>query len=163
MATTLPNVPQRGRLADTLGQLLLDAIDDARSLDPRVFKLDMGTWLASFGDVKHPHCEVCLGGATMVCRLNGLKLVAVDSCTELVPEDFRDRQTINRILAINRLRGGEITGAYMCLTSDVPPATIYDRELGERADVANHVSSCPWSDDWAAHLKLAHRLIELGL
>lgn len=162
METTII-VPQRGALASTLGHLLLDAIDDARSLDPALFHLDMSGWVIFLGPSRPANsvrCEVCLAGASMVCRLNAANVIHGDHYTEIIPDDFESEE--RRLRAINRLRCGQLHAAYRCLyrrsfVGDIPD------DLTDLLAQAEGVSTEPWVNDWAAHLALARRLIELGL
>jgi len=170
MATsTIPSVPQTGRLADTLGHLLLDAINDCRSLDPAIFRLEMSSWLVYFGTNNEPSklCEVCLAGATMACRLNGLsKVVRPKNYTEITPDEFYDASECDRSVksmrAINHLRNGNVSRAYFELYGESVGQDLIDG-YAQLCDDARIFADEPWTNDWSAHLALAHRLIELGL
>lgn len=103
---TFPS-PKEKKLANTLSELLQQAVEDAQALEKtKGFKLDMNIWTdISSSENK---CYVCLGGSSMVRRLNAFDFMNLSSDDSL------------KIETINHLRIGEFKLAIenMCRTTD---------------------------------------------
>lgn len=87
----LPNKPS---------DLLLAAVSDCRELQksPKKFTLDMGLWLTK-KSIVDGKCHVCMAGALMDRRL------CIETDINSI-YDVSDERNINKLMAVNYMRGG---------------------------------------------------------
>jgi ribosomal protein S27AE len=92
------------KLPDKLSELLYIALEDLEKIeaDPR-YKINMDLWHRPNGK-----CSVCAAGSVMAVRLGA----HTDDMLE--PSDF-EKETENKLYAINYLREGRVADAYYML------------------------------------------------
>lgn len=151
---------KKRKLANSLSQLLLDAVDDAIATKKLPgFKLDMSDWVYK-GTGTKAACHVCMAGACMIQRL-GTK------STDAHPEDLGNDRDTDKLYAVNELREGNIAAAneqlgcpYNSQSANVASAMNNAREL-IKADFSN--SRDNGRANWSTYRKAAKILAEAGL
>ena len=84
------------------------------------YEIDMSTWYDARGDV----CEVCFAGCVIANR-SYAKAIGEDS---IFPDDFDDDIAV-KFHALNRIREGDIEGAYLRLHPEGPLLEIADLKV----------------------------------
>jgi hypothetical protein len=132
----------KSELPDKQSALIRVALKDLRSIeqDPR-YTINMYAWMVP-GEAGKP-CSVCFAGSVMARRFKLVPDASIESLHDLTKVFEDDADTLRKLRALDRLRQGELEGAFKVMGLELPfvfatvvPITSYEESAaGFRRDM----------------------------